>query len=43
MMLAGAAFVGVLLPLCWLLDQRFDAPLRRRLMRVSALAQKKSQ
>ncbi|NHZ80969.1 acyltransferase family protein [Massilia sp. CCM 8695] len=39
---AGLAFVAVLLPLCWLIDRRADAPLRRWLLRRSGAAQKKS-
>ncbi|HEX8614861.1 MAG TPA: acyltransferase [Telluria sp.] len=42
MVLAGLVFVGVLLPLCWLLDQRVDAPLRRWLMRRASMGEKKS-
>lgn len=42
MVAAGLVFVGVLLPLCWLLDQRVDAPLRRWLMRRSGIARQQS-
>ncbi|MDQ1831440.1 acyltransferase family protein [Massilia scottii] len=38
---AGLAFVAVLLPLCWLLDRRVDAPLRRCLLRRSGAAREK--
>lgn len=40
MAVAGLVFMSVLLPLCWLLDQRFDAPLRRWLRRCSGIALK---